>query len=467
MPTQAPYGDIFLVNTPTLDRVSQQLYQEQKQRELYQQQQNKMLDDEFARNMSGIRDADIGDLTKAYGEFKLANQALIKNKTASPTEQLEVLRKKAAVYDIINNSKEHRQNFETPLQKDLLAHPDKYDDNAHNYLKESLQTPISKLNASSIYKDEKGNPVDLTNPLSYQYKGTDFNMQNAEKVAAGTIKNSYSKSEKIPLGEKITNYQFGNTPAQFKESYLGSLATNKGGRAAAAIWDNLDPNTIEEINKEYAAISPDKWEQMTGSRTPQNLEPKNPYNKAEQLASYQAKLYALNNEPRPVSPVVKYDKEQVMEKQDKLTRNRQLLLESVRFGHAKQLQAAGAVVRNMSPEGQQAEMNEIMGGITGAGAGNEVSISPLITKKWATAKDDAGHILYATKVVRNKDNNGVIYEYETVDGKPSVYSQNIPDDQLRKEIAHTYGMREGLSQEEINKIYGIKPNTGKKTKLNW
>src|SRR5258708_16899429 len=142
----APFGDIFSAATPALDQLSNRLYNEQDQRKLYQQQKNKLLDDEFARNLSGIRDADIGDLTKSYGDFKAANQSLLKIKhNVTPQQQLDVLKKKAAVYDVINNSKNFKQNMETPIQQGMSKDPNKYKTNSHGLLIQTLGTPYSKL----------------------------------------------------------------------------------------------------------------------------------------------------------------------------------------------------------------------------------------------------------------------------------------------------------------------------------
>jgi hypothetical protein len=72
-----PYGDAYLVGTPAIDRMSQQLYAEQKQRELIRQKQGAALDEEFAKNVANVRDVDVPEITKRYGEWKTANQQLI------------------------------------------------------------------------------------------------------------------------------------------------------------------------------------------------------------------------------------------------------------------------------------------------------------------------------------------------------------------------------------------------------
>lgn len=90
-----PYGNDFLVDTPALDRLHQNLYLEQKNRELQRQREVAALDDEYSRNVSQIKDADVDDLTKAYSDYKQSTQQAMKQKGGtSPQQQLELLRKK-------------------------------------------------------------------------------------------------------------------------------------------------------------------------------------------------------------------------------------------------------------------------------------------------------------------------------------------------------------------------------------
>lgn len=313
------FGDIYTVQTPALDKLSNQLYYEQRQREAQQARNQQLLDAEFAKNLSGIRDVDIADLTKAYSNFKLANQSLMRQKGGgTPDQQLDLLRKKAQVYDIINASKNAREE-EKEYRKGLQSHPDRYDDNAHDYLLERISTPIGSLGLSSKYKDANGNPIDLRNGQSYLYKGTDFDLGNALRKASGSPKNTpYQKEEALPgnLGKSVTNYQFGNNPLVFKEQLMGEFATNKGGRAAGPLWDAIPEDQKQLVDQMYKDIPPEKWERMTGSRTPIPLIVFNPNNKAELLANYQAKLHAINNDPVPIKTQQLYDRNAIMNKQE-------------------------------------------------------------------------------------------------------------------------------------------------------
>lgn len=304
-----PYGDIFYVQTPALDRMTQQLYQEQKQREQLRQRQAAALDDEFAKNVAGIRDADVPELTKLYSDWKLSNQSAMKKREGvSPEEQLQLLRKKGDMYKKIAESKAGLAE-EEDLRKGIQKDADNYDDNASTYLAVRRRTPLSQLD--SAYKDEKGNPINLRDYNTYKYKGTDTDFQKILTTAAGTPKQVYQKEEpadKNNLQFKITPYLYGNTPAQFKESVLNSLAQHKAGRDAEAIISQVDPQVIKSVDQEFKAIPLERWKQM-GVDNPQDLVIRNADSKAEKFATHHAQLYALNNLPKEGTPIFRDNKE--------------------------------------------------------------------------------------------------------------------------------------------------------------
>lgn len=238
-----PFGDAFIFNTPHIDQLSNQLYQEQRQKEAYQEQQNKSLDDEFSRNLTGIRDADIGKLTQAYGDFKQANMQAIKNKNITPQQQLDVLRKKANVYDVINQSKA-RKEWETGIGKQIMT--DKkgmYADDAHQWLIQMMKTPYDQVNPD---EDQK---------LLYQYTVPNLDKQ---------IKDAQGKPSpvEIPLGQSKTDplkddkevYNVGNSPDKFASKLLeGVMATNEGKNFTGLMNNKYDDAQLEDLKNRYAA----------------------------------------------------------------------------------------------------------------------------------------------------------------------------------------------------------------------
>lgn len=419
MVNRPPFGNAYIIDTPKLDQLSDRIYNEQRQRELYQQQQNKMLDDEFSRELAGIRRADVDELSQAYQDYKAAYNNFQKmGKRGTTKAQFDLLEKKAKMYSLIQGSKEQK-DLEKQVGGKLLSKPDLLEDGAHEKLRVSMATPLSKLG-------------DLAN-YDYSYKGTDFNMQDAERKAAGSERISYSAKKDIPLGKEITNYKFGNTPAQFKESMIGMAVTNKGGRAASAIWDNMPQNIIEQVNKEYEAITPEKWEQMTGSRTPQNLDAKNPYNKAEQLAAHQAKLYAINARPSPQTEIQKYDKSAIMDRTEAFQLKKQKISHQNSLLRLREMIAA----RGNDPDVVNRNVDEsIVGDIEYTQEFGEV---PMAADKF---KVITGVDKSKNSYIKTNDNGDYEYGIKDKDGKP------VPGGKVTRNDAQfklTKGYRTGLS----------------------
>jgi hypothetical protein len=307
-PRGRAYGDIFTFDTPAIDKMGMMLYQDQKQREALRQKQAAELDAEFRRNVSGMRDADINDFKQKYEDYKTAKKDMMRSKKTTPEQELAVLRLKSEMLTFPERSKARRKHEEM-IGQEMFKNPDKYDDNAPNYLAESLKTPLGQLNAHPKYGD-------LTNDGLYQYKGTDTDFQKILKDAEGQQRQVYQKEEALDGGLqfKITPFLYGNTPEQYKESVLGALAEKKAGRDAAAIISQVDPATMQAINEKYKSIPAEVWEQM-GVKKPQELALRNADSKAEQFATYQAQLYALNNLPKQGTPVFRDNKEAIMNKQ--------------------------------------------------------------------------------------------------------------------------------------------------------
>jgi hypothetical protein len=125
---QAPFGDIFYPNTSATDRLSQRLYIEQKQREARNEQMNAALDNEFSKNLSGIRDVDVPDLTRLYNDWKTANINSMKQRDGvNPEQQMDLLRKKAAVYSLLSRSKSVKE-YEDNVAKNGFSKPDLMED---------------------------------------------------------------------------------------------------------------------------------------------------------------------------------------------------------------------------------------------------------------------------------------------------------------------------------------------------
>lgn len=256
---QQSYGNIFSVGTPYIDQLSNRIYADQKQREAYQQQQNKLLDDEFARNLTGIRDADIPELTKAYGDFKQARMQTLNKPSISPDQQLDVLRKKAGIYEIINKSKQQRE-WETAQGKQIITDKKRmYADDAHQQLINRINTPLSKINT-----DNDAN-------LLYKYYVPKLDKQI--KDAKGTeqevpVKLGQSKTD--PLKDDTEIYKAGNAPDKFANKLLeGVMSTNEGRNFSGLYNNKYDDAQLEDLKNRYAAkVNDPKFIKVYGEPKP-------------------------------------------------------------------------------------------------------------------------------------------------------------------------------------------------------
>lgn len=260
MVNRPPFGNAYFIDTPQLDELSNRIYTEERQRERDRQQQNRMMDDEFARNLSGIRDSDIGDLTKAYGDYKIAYQnSMRKRNGVSPEEQLEVLRKKAAIYDVLNQSKQEKQWED--MQAKGIQNDKKgiYADNAHELLINRRRTPISKLNR------------ELDQKLLYPYSVPDLTKELA--TARGQkrkVEIPLGQSKTDPLKDEFEVYEAGNTPNQFYNSLLNDVVAKNQGRNFSALMNNkYDEQQLENLkNRYYAKINDPKFIAVYGKPEP-------------------------------------------------------------------------------------------------------------------------------------------------------------------------------------------------------
>jgi hypothetical protein len=333
---QGPFGDIYSIGTPYLDKLSDRIYAEQKQKEMQQQRDAKAVDDEFALNMAGIREADIPELTKAYGNWKMANMALIKKGNATPEEQMNVLRKKAAMYEIINPSKSFKKQEE---QYGAGISKKRYDyiPDAHNNLVGIMRTPISQLKTM-------GDPLG-----SLLYKGSTYK-KGAEDIknALGIKRSALGKGRAVDAEGIQTDHDkyefFANTPQQVKSYYLGKMADPEANWHYTNELMNLPQDELVKTNEAFNAIPAETWEKMGLKK--QTLE----YGKADDIAdvlsTYKAQKAALENIPRLVGVERKTNKKAGVDYDFEIRKKEQ----HIKLANAKEILATQDYYRNKNSE---------------------------------------------------------------------------------------------------------------------
>lgn len=210
-----PFGDIYTPNTTATDKLSAQLYAEQKAKEAQDAKDAKELDDEFAKNIAGVKNADIPDLTKAWNDFKMAKIGVLKKGgNATPQDEFNVLQKKADVFRLAIASKEDKAWI---LSQQTAKRNDKqglYSDDADAKLTQYLNTPTSKRDR---IKDGE---------ILYPYSVPDWN--KIHLASAGTKKVVYGKTTEDGIYDVTPQYEVYNSPNQrFDAIVLPTVSVNK------------------------------------------------------------------------------------------------------------------------------------------------------------------------------------------------------------------------------------------------
>lgn len=331
MAQQAPFGDAFLVQTPALDRMANQLYTEQKQRQLMYQKNAQVADESLQKEIGKIRSADTPEVLGAYENFKKLSQQALTDKSLQndPIKRNQLLQQaqlaKANLMQMTADSQE-LLNQGKGLQSQYSRNPKEYSDDFGGLITAFNSTPMSQLSNSKY--------GDLRNPDTYRYKGTNTDFSKILTAAAGQPKQVHSNEAPVDqtgLQTKITPYTFGNTPMQFRDSLLGSLSQRQAGRDAEILWEKVPQTDRDAVDQAFAAVPQDKWVKA-GIPNPQDL-PTNTGNSAVDFANFQAKKYFLANEPKEGTPVFRTNEA----KKFQMETDRQKTMERLRHADAKDL----------------------------------------------------------------------------------------------------------------------------------
>lgn len=310
-----PWGGIFKVETPALDRIQLQLEQNANERKSFVQKQALQTDELLNKEMANVRSIDTDEVSKAYNDWKMASQPLYFNKRlqANPKEfnkaQMQANAALGALRAKINQSSQLNQ-FGKTLAANRLAKPDAYDDEAGNMLSTFYGTPMSKINAANV----NGTPVDLTNVDAYRYKPGNADLSKLHQAAIGKPVTHYDDGTTDASGIQTTQHgiQYGNTPLQYRDAYLPGLAGSQANRRARYEWSQHSANQqdIDELDAAYQS-SPN-WKKL--GLAPQQLPAYNPNDPVGNEATYQAKKYLVSMNPAEVKASVVTNKGAQMDK---------------------------------------------------------------------------------------------------------------------------------------------------------
>jgi hypothetical protein len=398
----APWGGIVKAATPFTDQVTASLLAQQADRRKYQQETTIKADELMNKELANVRSVDMGQVVDSYGKWKNISMQMLNPKVQADPRlytQLQVQKNAALGQTMaaINQSAQLNQQAKE-LVAERKAKPNLYGDDFGERLAAMNTTPMDKLKTHPKYGD-------LTNPDTFRYAGSQTDFGKLETAAAGKMQPvaGAEKVEKISdLQTRRTPTEFGNTPAQYFENYRGQLAQHIPGKDAAANWDALTDQQKALVDQQYAQISPEKWQQMTGSNKPQVIAPADPNNPAEQWAAYRAKVYAINAVPRAGTPKVETNEAAKLEVQF----DQRKALEALKEGNREKLASMRHQWHQMDTKQKDDIMNGVVQGmIEQAKAGGPVEYktaegkvsrqytipASTILKKEFAVPDDKGH----------------------------------------------------------------------------
>lgn len=253
MPIGQGYGDIFATNTPALDQLHNRLQQEQRQRAIQKERESIALDDEFAKNLYKIRDADADELTTLYSDWKNDyNRLQERGNKVTQQERADNLRKRAEIYKFGNKSISEKDWQETQGKAIPRDNKGYYVDDANDRMIELSKTPTNKITPQ------------MRADLAYKFSIPDF--EKYEKLATGDLKEikgnpikfgSEGHSGRDKFSDEIPVYRVANNPMKQYDIRLNSwLANNKQKNSIAVVQNSFTSDQEKEDlkNKYFAKI---------------------------------------------------------------------------------------------------------------------------------------------------------------------------------------------------------------------
>lgn len=358
-PIQGPFGDIVIADTPYTDMVLQRLYQEQKTRQAAQQKEAADLDKMMADDVGKIRSVDQADYIKSYSDYKTLRKKLLFDKTldndpyARAFLQNQATKALSDLKTLATKSAEIKKEDES-LIGGRMKNPDMFVDDFYDLYNVRRNTPVKHGGKIKLGEEE----VDVFDPGTYNYKGTNTDFGKLLKDAGGTPKVVFSEQESVDeqnLQSKITPYKYGNTPAQVKAQLLGSFATHKVGRDVPLELKKISKEQAADIEKKYNEIPEEQLKRM-GISERQDLRPTNPDNEADVLSSLMAMRYAVDNAPVADKPSVVTNIGNV----EALRQRNRMQMERARAGNARELATLKQSFKKLNNQEQRQWLDEFV-----------------------------------------------------------------------------------------------------------
>lgn len=412
-----PFGDIYDVETPALDRITQQLQQQRAARQAYEQKESQNTDELLNKEMANVRSIDTPQVIDAYSNYKqlkkrvLFDKSLQNNPKAYNAANMEANAAYANAMSLINKSTQYNQ-LGKQFAANRLAKPDAFDDKAGEMQSLYYNTPMDKLTQA----DYNGQKVDLTNPDVYRYKAGNADFQKIQQAAVGKPVTHYDNGQTDESGIQTTQhgYSYGNTPGQYRNVYLSGLAGNQANRGARYNWSQKSQQDLDSLDAAYQN-SPN-WQKL--GMQPQQLPPYNPNDPVGNEATFQAKQYLVNMNPAEVKASTVTNQGAKMNKQ----LSNQEIMEAMKENNREKLKTLGHAFRQMDIKQQSTVLDDTYNTMVDqAKQGNrfvyksadgtvskayEIPASPALKKEFSVP-DDKGHPIYPDAFQISEDGTSV------------------------------------------------------------
>jgi hypothetical protein len=458
-PIQGNFGDIYRVETPNLDRVTQQLQQNYAARTAYLQKENQNTEELLNKEMANVRSVDTPDIIDAYNDYKNAKQNQLFNKSiqmnpkAYAQAQMEANAKYANLMSMINKSAQYNA-FGKQIAANRLQKPDNYSDNTGDLLSTFYNTPMSKL--TSV--DYKGKSIDLTNVDNFRYQGGNFDFSKLHTTAAGKPVTHYDNGTTDETGVQTTQhgFQYGNTPTQYRNTYIGGLAGAEASRAARFAWNQHSANQQDLDQLDAAYQNSPNWQKL--GIPPQPLPPYNPNDPVGNEATYQAKQYLVSMNPAEVKAAVTTNRGALSNLNEKNRLQGQEVMEAIREGNREKLAGIRHSYKQLDAQAQSQVLDDTVNGMlqeaqkhprvytTANGkvlSQYEMPVSAEL-KKALSIPDDKGHPIYPDAIRFNPTDKTVM---------PIFYKPGQTGDTRAVETSVSKPMTFGEFKAVVGKIY--------------
>lgn len=363
-PIQGNFGGIFQANTPVLDRVTQQLQQNYSDRRAYLQKENQNTEELLNKELNNVRSVDTPAIIDAYNDYKnskqnqLFNKGLQQNPKAYATAQMDANAKYANLMSMINKSSQYNA-FGKQLAANRLQKPDNYADDTGDKLSTFYNTPMDQLTAANI----NGKPTDLTNVDNYRYQGGNFDFSKLHTTAVGKNITHYDNGQTDESGVQTTQHGFsyGNTPGQYRNTYIGGLAGAEASRAARYSWGQHSANQQDLDQLDVAYQNSPNWQKL--GIAPQALPPYNPSDPVGNEATYQAKQYLVSMNPAEVAAKRTVDAGGLANLNAKNRLGAQKVMEAIKEGNREKLAGVKHGYKQLDTQAQGQVLEDTVNGM--------------------------------------------------------------------------------------------------------